>query len=195
MSVKSLRNQDESQELELQKYLDAVYERLGFHYRRVQDKARQLAGIDLILEFNGREYNIDEKAQIHYVNKGLKTFAFELEFTGKSGILEGWLFDEKKLTTHYFLVCQLESDTDGLDGLTGLRLISVNRKSLIEFLEKKGWGRHYLQVAVPFAMEDRPRYELSQAMPRIRVVRTAHLVERPLNVVINLDDKIFGIYE
>ena len=190
MSDKSLRSQDLSREVELQKYLDAVYERLGFRFRRVHDKARQLAGIDLILEFNDREYNIDEKAQIHYVNKGLKTFAFELEFTGQSGIREGWLFDEKKLTTHYFLVCELESETDGLDGLTGFRLISVNRRSLIGFLEKNGWGRYYLQVAVPYAMEDRPRYELSRAQPRIRVVRTEHLVERPLNVVIDIDDLI-----
>lgn len=194
MSMQSLRKQDESQEVELQKYLNVIYQRLGLNFRRVQNKSKQLLGIDVIIEFDGCEYFIDEKAQLHYLNKGLKTFAFELEFTSQSGVTEGWLFDKKKLTTHYFLVCQLESSSDDLNGLNSFRLISVNRRKLIDFLENRGWGRDYLRVTVPMAMEDEPRYELSQFNPKIRVVRTSHLVEQPLNVVINQDDLIaFGV--
>ncbi|MBK8365378.1 MAG: hypothetical protein IPL24_17420 [Bacteroidetes bacterium] len=48
---------------------------------------------------------VDEKAMVHYVNKSLPTFAFEVSFklaTGKE--VEGWLLDKSKLTQYYIIV-------------------------------------------------------------------------------------------
>ena len=72
----------------LQPYLDAVYRELGFIFNRVETKELQLQGVDVVLHHQGNDYPIDEKGQTHWINKGLKTFAFELEFKGAQGIVQ-----------------------------------------------------------------------------------------------------------
>ena len=68
---------------------------------RVTDKDRQLQGIDIILE-DGT--NIDEKSQLSYINNGLPTFAFELDFINSVGKWNiGWLFNPTLLTESYFI--------------------------------------------------------------------------------------------
>ena len=136
MEKKSKRGLDVFNERALQPYLDAVYRELGFEFDRVETQELQLQGVDLVIRHQGAEYPIDEKGQTHYINKRLKTFAFELEFRGSKGtVQEGWLFDDKKVTSHYFLVADIRSDDGRVSGLTSFRLVSVHRKHLIAFLE------------------------------------------------------------
>lgn len=57
-----------------------------------------MQGIDLILKDKHleKQFLVDEKAQLDYVNESLPTFAFEL-FYQKNGIQkQGWLFDASK---------------------------------------------------------------------------------------------------
>jgi 2-dehydro-3-deoxyphosphogluconate aldolase/(4S)-4-hydroxy-2-oxoglutarate aldolase len=56
------------------------------------------------MEINDKTYSIDEKAAIRYTN-GLKTFALELSFLNRKGILqEGWLTDERKINDYFVFV-------------------------------------------------------------------------------------------
>ena len=191
MAKKSKRAWDVSNERALQLFLDAVYREVGFDFRRVDAKELQLKGIDIIIRHGIGEYPIDEKGQTQWVNKGLKTFAFELEFKSAADELRpGWLFDGEKVTTHYFLVYDIRSSSSNVSDLVSFRLVSVNREYLIAFLENKGWGNRFLTEDVPMLMGDRKYHILSKSDPAVKVVRTRHLVEEPLNVVIQLNDLI-----
>ena len=187
--MKSLRRKDSSDEKALQPFLDAVYADMGLDFCREERKEQQLAGIDVIIRFRDKEYFIDEKAATHYVNKGLNTFAFELNFRHNGMTIQAG-FDENKLTTHYFLVSEIESSSTHVEDLTAFRLVSVNRQKLLQFLQMKQWGKEFLTEKVNRVMEDRARYVLSPANPEARVVKTRHLQEKPLNLVIVLDDLI-----
>lgn len=188
--MKSLRSKDSSDEKALQPFLDAVYANMGLDFCREERREQQLAGIDVIIRFRDKEYFIDEKAATHYVNKGLNTFAFELNFRHNGMTIPGWLLDENKLTTHYFLVSEIASDSAHVEDLTAFRLVSVNRERLLAFLQEKRWGKEFLTEKVNKVMEDRARYVLSPSNPEARVVKTQHLQEKPLNLVVLLDDLI-----
>lgn len=191
MEKKSKRGLDVFNERALQPYLDAVYRELGFEFDRVETQELQLQGVDLVIRHQGAEYPIDEKGQTHYINKRLKTFAFELEFRGSKGMVqEGWLFDDKKVTSHYFLVADIRSDDGRVSGLTSFRLVSVHRKSLIAFLEENQWTQSFITEDVPMMMGRKREHVLSVRDPAVKLIRTHHLVERPLNLVIRLDDLI-----
>jgi hypothetical protein len=188
MSSKRLKDIDD--ESVLQPFLDAVYRELGFDFRRETKRDKQLAGIDLVLSHRGHEYYIDEKAATHYVNRPLKTFAFELNFQSYGQLRPGWLFDEHKDTTHYFLVSEIHARTKEVADVTHFRLVSVHRQKLLAYLNSKHWGRQFFETELPVLDEACPKYELSSAAPKARVVKTTHLVEEPLNLVIVLDDLI-----
>lgn len=191
MVKRSKRAWDVSNERALQPFLDAVYRELDFDFRRVDVRELQLKGIDIIIRHGNIEYPIDEKGQTQWVNKGLRTFAFELEFKSAADELRpGWLFDGEKVTTHYFLVHDIRSSSSNVSDLVSFRLVSVNREPLIDFLEKKGWGNRFMTEDVPMLMGDRKHHILSKSNPAVKVVRTRHLVEEPLNVVIQLSDLI-----
>ncbi len=190
MARTSLRRQDSLNESQLQPYLDLVYAHLGFCFERVHDRERQLDGIDVVIQVLGKDYCIDEKAQTHYVNRPIPTFAFELEFSSAGVVREGWLFDEAKRTTHYFLVSNIQSSGETLNGLKCFRLVSINRRKLVQYLKTKNWTQSYFQEAKSMVTDHEPRYELSPKSPKARLIRTTHLAEEPLNLVIVLDDLI-----
>jgi len=188
--MSSKRRKDLDDESVLQPFLDAVYRELGFDFRRETKRDKQLAGIDLVLSHRGQEYYVDEKAATHYVNRPLKTFAFELNFRSYGQLRPGWLFDEHKETTHYFLVSEIHATSNEVADVTHFRLVSVSRQKLLSYLHSKQWGQQFFETGLPVLDEDCPRYELSPAAPKARVVKTTHLVEEPLNLVIVLNDLI-----
>lgn len=191
MAKKSKRGLDVFNERALQPYLDAVYRELGFDFKRIESKELQLLGVDILIRHGDVEYPIDEKGQTHWINKKLTTFAFELEFKGAEGkVREGWLFDPKKVTSHYFLVADIRSDNGLVSGMTSFRLVSVHRERLIAFLEANQWSRKFITEDVPIAMGRKRYHVLSASDPSVKLVRTMKLVEEPLNVVIELDDLI-----
>ena len=77
----SVREYDEHCEQIMSQFLDKYFYNAinPTSFERVQDKGRQVKGIDVVMEINGKTYSIDEKAAIRYTN-GLKTFALELSF-------------------------------------------------------------------------------------------------------------------
>jgi len=131
---------DLNQEQILSTYLDSVYSKLNLKFKRIHDLTQQHQGIDLILTHNSNEYRIDEKAQLHYLNKDLPTFTFEISYL-KDGLEKaGWLFDTSKKTNFYFLITgiYLKNNYTTLtqpEDVESVKITSVNRKKLLNHLE------------------------------------------------------------
>ena len=146
----SLFNSDLHQEQILNTYLDTVYTSRKLKYSRITDLEKQHRGIDVVFHHNSKDYFIDEKAQLHYLNQDLPTFTFELSYLNQNNeIKEGWLFDRSKSTQFYFLITGIilkNSQTKLLspNDIKALKITSVNRKKLIKLLKQKGLSRHKL---------------------------------------------------
>ena len=84
------------------KFYSEVASKDRFVLERVNDKERQIQGIDIVLTNKqfGWQANIDEKASSHYINSKLANFTFELLATENR---VGWLLDDKNLTDYYVL--------------------------------------------------------------------------------------------
>lgn len=112
------RQIDMRAEQELAKFLDAhLYGELlkegGFSsFQRISDAEVQKQGIDVIGTAPRASANIDEKAQLHYLNCNRPTFAFELEFLNKGQPIGGWFLNDSLLTTHYLLLWPNAAVTD-----------------------------------------------------------------------------------
>lgn len=134
-------DQDLNKEHLLGQFLDKIYAQLQYDFKRVDDLDLQNRGIDLILIHNEREYYIDEKAQLDYLNHSLPTFTFELSYLKNGKWRKGWLFDDKKMTDHYFLITGIFTKSKNCeDGFTSCCITSINAKRLRKHLENIGLG-------------------------------------------------------
>ena len=100
--MKSKFKADLKKEQKLTPLLDSYYQEHLKHYsfERISQLKKQLQGIDVILKDkrSSKQFYVDEKAQLDYINESLPTFAFEL-FYQKNGVQkQGWLFDAAKKT-------------------------------------------------------------------------------------------------
>ena len=104
------REKDMRAEKELARFLDEhlyhelLKEERFVSFERVTDRAIQKQGVDVIGKTEDAIAYIDEKAQLHYINQGLPTFAFELEFLWQGKAMEGWFLNDSLRTTHYLLL-------------------------------------------------------------------------------------------
>ncbi|TMM59046.1 hypothetical protein FEE95_06325 [Maribacter algarum] len=131
---------DLAKEKLLASFLDAKYIELQLKFERIHELKLKKKGVDLVYKHKGKRFYIDEKAQLYYPNVILPTFTFELSYLKKGIEKEGWLLDENKITTHYFLVIGIYTvhPTDFEQGFTNAKIISVNRNKLLAFLDSIG---------------------------------------------------------
>lgn len=186
---------DLGQEKILSEYLDIIYKSKEEEFIRIDDIEKQHQGIDIIIKRNSREYYIDEKAQLHYVNSDLPTFTFELSYLVKNNILhEGWLFDKNKLTQYYFLITGifLKENKNKLlhfEDIEKLQITSVNRQKLIKHLEEisltKGKLAEYEKtIRLNNKYGKNPICELPHNNGLLYF--TEHLEEKPINLQLRL---------
>ncbi|MCH9740277.1 MAG: hypothetical protein K0U38_05500 [Epsilonproteobacteria bacterium] len=179
-------------------YLDKVYPSIQglakrFNFSRKDDLESQHLGIDLILtdKKSAKEIYVDEKAQLHYLNKSLATFTFELSYLKNGEWRKGWFYDEKKLTQTYFLLTSIQTDRD--NNFISCRLITVNRAYLQTFLEENGLTESRVFEYERQFREDTTRYNGEQLIEEIdSSFATFHcsfsnLREQPINLKIRLD--------
>lgn len=136
----SFFQRDLTKEKLLAPFLDEKYAELNLQFERIHDLKLQKKGVDLVYNHREKRYYIDEKAQLDYLNTTLPTFTFELSYL-KNGIEKtGWLLDENKITTHYFLVVGIYANdsTDLEKGFKKAKIISVDRNKLLVFLDGIG---------------------------------------------------------
>jgi hypothetical protein len=141
---------DLSNEGLLTNHLNGIYQQL-FHspdlsIERVDNLDLQHQGVDLILTKGNVKYNVDEKAQLDYLNISLPTFAFEVSYLKKHIWHKGWLFDNNKITDIYFLITSIyiKEGCNLVDGLMKIKITGVFRKELIKLLKGTGITESYL---------------------------------------------------
>lgn len=134
-------DQDLNKEHLLGQFLDEIYKQLNYDFERIDNLDLQNRGVDLVLVHSGKEYYIDEKAQLDYLDHSLPTFTFELSYLKNGKWRKGWLFDDKKVTDHYFLITNISLNTQNIeDGFKDCSITSVNAKKLRKHLENIGLG-------------------------------------------------------
>ncbi len=190
-------NSDLRDERILANYLDALYASEKLDFRRNFDIEKQHCGIDGILYHKDKEYIVDEKAQLHYLNKDLPTFTFELSYKNSDGKLKsGWLFDISKKTAYYFLITGifLKRGTTNLcsaDDIKRVKVTSVHRFKLISLLLQRDLSEAKLmEYDANFRSEKQfGRHEIEELDSRKEGVLfyTEHLEEQPMNVQLKLE--------
>jgi len=132
-------HRDLNKEQLLGKFLDSIYPQINIEVERNNNIDLQHKGVDLIYKEKENIF-IDEKAQLDYLNSNLPTFTFELSYLKNEEYRLGWLFDESKLTTHYFLITGIyaKNINDLTQGFIKCIITSVNRSLLIKHLNSKG---------------------------------------------------------
>lgn len=140
--MKSNFEDDLKKEQYLGNYLDTIYSEVlkDFKIERKNDSSSQNQGIDLVISNDEVEFNVDEKAQLDYLNLDLPTFAFEISYIKDNRQKLGWLFDKTKKTNKYFLITGifLNDKNDIKKGFKSCKIISVDRTKLIFFLKSRG---------------------------------------------------------
>ena len=187
---------DLHQEHILAGYLDDLYRSKHLMFNRVHDRSQQLQGMDVIFTVHGKDYIIDEKAQLHYLNQDLPTFTFELSYLNKQGqINPGWLFDTSKKTDYYFLVTGivLKENKQSLENpkdIESLKIMSVNRQKLINHLEDIGLTKSRL---IGYDLDLRSHKTFGRnPIPEFKNQKdgclyfTQHLEEQPINLQLRL---------
>lgn len=177
--------------------------------RNDNDLELQYEGIDIVVSRNGRQFLIDEKAQAHYGEHPLPTFAFETSYLNKYGQKKtGWLIDEKKSTDFWALVWPTlkkkgysftEKDIDYLD------LMLINCDRLREYLSDYGWNESeildfdcYYRENAPHGHKGEPpefimerikkRSELKNDRRLFYWYFSSQLKEKPINIVIRKNE-------
>ena len=163
------KKEDVDVESVISQYLDKYYYRVILNdddrIERIsgEDK-RNINGSDIVVtRYPGthKEYsmNLDEKAQLYYINHPLPTFALEILFINTYGNLqEGWFIDDTKNTTDYLFIwprSNKEIDTKrgkkegnkqgnpktlnqlSIKDIDFIECMRVNKKKLQEYIQKK----------------------------------------------------------
>ena len=191
----SLRNYDMGAEQELAKFLDRCFwarlkaEGAILDWERVIDREVQLAGTDVVLTSHKGRFACDEKSTLHYLNRNIPTFAFELSFMrNDGGEACGWLLNDELATTHYVLSwpCAATDDfrTVRCEDFTEAEVMVVPKASLRRWLASMGadaarlaeWSRR-LRASNCSGRIESGRREYS-------FYKSVQLAEVPVNVVI-----------
>jgi hypothetical protein len=185
----SLFEKDLAKEIILGGFLSEHYHKENLQTTRVHDKKLQLKGVDIILEKDGLQYKIDEKAQLHYINKDLPTFALEINYLKNDILKNGWLFDNNKVTEIYafiFSIHLIEAKTviTKQEDIKSCEVIFVNRLTLLQALAKNeldfntcNYHSHLLRSN----KEDLKKITFSN---EFNFQISSHLSEKPVNLIV-----------
>ena len=197
------RAADESNTLIVNDFLDKYLytEANGFtRVERVEDRARQIRGVDVELFFNGEFHRVDEKAATSWINRGLKTFSLELAFVDRSGeIFDGWFIRDDLLTDSYVFVWIDEADVvpfsedkpdievlSGIDGIKKADIAFVDKHSIKGHLFSLGWGEDALRRKCDNIIENPDKENMGNVWRNgCKFSYSQHLVEKPVNVIIH----------
>lgn len=174
-------------------YLDNVYSQLDVNcsFERVQSVKEQAQGIDLKIISGERTFNVDEKAQIHYINQKIPSFAFEISHlsVGRK-VKDGWFMNENIYTDVYHLVFNIKSSNENtiekVEDISGLQVLQISKKRLKFILEQRFGITE--QLCREFD-EDARRFNKwdKNYIPQVGAAYfyySRHLRERPFNLVI-----------
>ena len=185
----SLFKSDLAKEEILGRFLDKQYLKAGLKTHRIGGTNLQYKGVDLLLhDENGLDFKVDEKAQLHYLNKDLPTFALEIDYFKDGAIKPGWLFDSKKITEIYAFVFSIHL-VAGVDLLTkeaelaSCEVVFVNRLRLINELAMLDLDQKICSAQSAVLRSDAERIKIQHASGfNFQISR--QLAEAPVNLVV-----------
>lgn len=186
----TLRTSDNKGEKAVANFLDKYfYPNYTTNFKRVNDYETQMKGIDIYFDYKElTNIAVDEKAMVHYVNKNLPTFAFEINFRSSNGnIVPGWFYVENK-TTQYYLLCWIKAKivkefTE--DDISELEIVLIDRRRLfamLEFFNMNKVNAYQLANELRETNSSGPRNQLHD-IP-FYFYYTTHLTEKPINLII-----------
>lgn len=184
-----IRREDEKCAEIVSQFLEKHFYNKTENYEKIDDREKQLQGVDVIFFFNNKQYICDEKAAIRYVNKGLQTFAFELSFLGKGDkLIDGWLISNTKINNSFLCIWIDKADYDLLedvDDIKELEIALIDKQILVDYLQSLGWTVNKLHIKA-----DRMRKNLNEPQGDIningcRFVCSRKLAEKPVNVLVS----------
>ena len=190
----SFRARDHEVEKEISSFMDEKYYKCNVtEFHRFERKEDQLEGKDVTFSVgNLKNIIVDEKAQTHYINKDLPTFAFELDFLRGSGTLTpGWLLDDGKKTEYYMLIWPFAKKTWNIrkDDIIRLSCMLVCRRKITDYLESEGFTETKLkEISEQIRKDDIEGPIGKDAHPHIYFYSTKRLVERPVNIIIRREE-------
>ena len=155
-------------------------------FKRVENEIMQKKGVDIIAIDNaGKEIYIDEKASLHYINKNLPTFAFELR--NRTSGKQGWLFNPYYITD-YYLLCWPNADDEAVfdeESFSSSEVMLIGRKKLLEFLLDKGLTEQKIYGKIlSYEKDARPGNNTFLLEPGLKLNFNFTLREQPVNLVI-----------
>ena len=161
-------------------------------YDLINEKSLQLKGVDCegVLLKNSEIVLIDEKCALSYNNiNDLKTYALEVSFINKGGkIVDGWLLDDKNITSHY-LFCWLDKADKKNKDLTlsdiyKVEVMLVSKKSILNYLKNElNLSRDILLVLGNGIRNLNKRKLVFNS--NVKFVYSNHLKEKPINLILN----------
>lgn len=187
----TLRVQDHRAERIIASFLDNhFYSRYVQNFQRFDDEVMQLKGVDVAFDYQGViQMLVDEKAATHFVNKDIPTFAFELDFIGRDGLVkEGWLTDREKQTQYYLLVWVWAKNDMNFDeeDIEKLEIALVSRSAIMELLKENEIDTDRLRrIADHMRSEELFGVHFKKYGRPFYFSLTKHLEEQPCNVVIH----------
>jgi hypothetical protein len=133
-------------------------------------------------------FNIDEKAQLDYINEDLPIFAFELGYYKKNRYEEGWLFDHHKKTDFYSLATAIYEDESNI--FTSCKVTLVNRKMLLAFLNKKAKSKKILTDYCDSNIEHQGKLKIKELNTKYEgyfYFSKNNKSEKPINLILKLE--------
>lgn len=172
----------------LTSWLDAhLYPRLEGSFERVHDVDEQHAGVDLTVQSpSWGTLLVDEKATLHYLQRPLPTFAFELSYLRNGKEKPGWLHDSKKITTAYMLVWPRAkaSKLTAADQLIDAEAMLIRRRTLLSALNREGLDETRCAALVETLSSTGHEGKYNLENPNIWAYRSPAYTEAPVNLVI-----------
>lgn len=191
------RDIDDRAEQQLAKFLDThLYQELlkeenFISFKRVADSRLQKQGVDVIAKTEHAVANIDEKAQLHYINDNRPTFVFELEFIRAGQAMEGWFLNERLQTTHYLLLWPNAKTADlsqiVSDDFTCVEGMMISKNKLKKYLNEIGISINFLRQTTKLLREQGVSGSQKTAYAGIKfyVSPSSKYSENPINMVIS----------
>lgn len=147
------RKSDESKEIITTDYFVYYYNRIKGEndtIEIVRDKERQVKGIDIILNYKGKKYTIDLKANTDYINQKKPLWSFVQEITtlnnDKVPII-GWLLNTN-LENEYLSFLWIDKTKDGkltcAEDIESAEIAIVKKEKIINYLANLGMTRELL---------------------------------------------------
>lgn len=158
--------------------------------RRIYSKEMQKKGINLLL---GDKCKIDEKAQLYYINKPLKSFAFEIDYYEESsdGIVDGWFINKNNETNDYLLIWIHEARTTHINRLVAEDFLKVEanlieKEHIKEYIRRFGLSDAELkQKAIEMRNKKIKRVDIDSNCHLTYSYNKGDYSEIPINLVIN----------